>query len=183
MVHFSGKILNMKKIILTLGSIAGVILVVMMALSIHFMSDGMNSQSLKYGELVGYATMIIALSLIFFGIRSYRDSHLDGRITFSKAFQVGISITLVASAIYVVGWMLISNLMAPDFMDQYAKVMIQSMQDSGASPEEIERTQSQMDSYRKMYENPLLKVGLTFMEVFPVGLLISLLSSLILKKR
>ena len=95
----------MKKTVLTYGPIAGVIIVLLMALFIGLMS---KEQDFQMGEILGYASMIVALSTIFVGIRKYRDDELGGMITFGKAFQVGLLITLVASAIYVAAWMFYS---------------------------------------------------------------------------
>ncbi|NND32417.1 MAG: DUF4199 domain-containing protein [Saprospiraceae bacterium] len=173
----------MSKIVLTLGSIAGIILVIMLGLSLAFSSGEMDAQSMKFSEIIGYATMIIALSLIFFGVRAHRDNALNGHIGFGQAFQIGLLITLVASFFYVVGWMILSNILAPDFMDQYAEFTLKSMQESGASVSEIKAAEAEMEKYRQYYENPLLKAGLTFMEIFPVGLIISLISAIILRKK
>ena len=173
----------MQKIILTYGSIAGIVLVIMIWLSLLFSAGEMDSQTMKYSELLGYATMIIALSLIYFGIRTHRDKALAGQIGFLKALQVGLLITLVASVFYVVGWMILSNILAPDFMDQYVEFTLKSLRDSGAPDAEIREAELKMERYRQYYENPLLKAGITFTEIFPVGLIISVISALILKKQ
>ena len=40
-------------------------------------------------DIVGYAAMVVMFSLIFFGVRNYRNKQLEGYITFGKAFKWG----------------------------------------------------------------------------------------------
>lgn len=76
----------MKRIVWTFGLIAGTIFSLMMIVSMSFVDQiGFDN-----GEIIGYTTMIAAFLMVFFGIRSYRDSISDGVIGFGKAFQVGI---------------------------------------------------------------------------------------------
>ena len=104
----------MKKPILVYGLIAGIIVSAMLLLTFSG-----STVDFQYGELIGYASMIIAFSTIFIAVRSYRENELGGIITFGQAFKVGISVTMVASIIYVIAWMIISNTVATDFMAEY----------------------------------------------------------------
>ncbi len=56
---------DMKKIVLIFGIIAGIIVSAML-----FISMAAGSVDFDTGELLGYATMIIPLSTIFFGINN-----------------------------------------------------------------------------------------------------------------
>ena len=91
----------MKKVIITFGLIAGVLVVALMYLNFYISGEEMNFES---GELLGYLSMLISLSSIFFGIKMLRDQHGNGAITFGKAFRTGLFITLVAAAVYAIGW-------------------------------------------------------------------------------
>ena len=161
----------MKKTVLTYGPIAGVIIVLFMALFIGIMG---KEQDFQMGEVLGYAPMIIALSTIFVGIRKYRDDELGGMITFGKAFQVGLLITLVASAIYVAAWMFYSaGGGADEMMTAYLDQMVEKMEADGSTQAEIDAKVSEMEQFQEMYKNPIVKIGITFLEIFPVGLIIS----------
>ncbi|WP_421897403.1 DUF4199 domain-containing protein [Marinoscillum sp.] len=135
------------------------------------------------GEFLGYLTMILALSAVFIGVKNYRDTTLGGVISFKKAFFMGLYIVLVASGIYVVGWMIYYPNFMPDFMDQYAAHQMQEYAKEGMSAGEIAVKQQEMKDWMELYENPLVMAGLTFMEIFPVGFLISAISAVILKKK
>lgn len=166
----------MKKIVLTLGTIAGLIMVAMFIISTPFAGE-------KFSELLGYSTMIIAFSTIFFGMRSYREKHLEGYITFGKAFQVGILITLVASFFYVVGWLIYSNTIATDFIDNYYQHSLEAIQNSGATQEVMDEKITKLQQSVELYENPFFNVVFTFLEVFPVGALITLISAVLVRKK
>jgi hypothetical protein len=116
------------------------------------------------------------------GIREYRDKHQDGFITFGKGFKVGILITLIASLLYVGGWMVLSNTVASDFGDQYYEQFIQDIRDSDMAEDKKEAQIAKYERNKEMYQNPLVQIGVSFLEIFPVGLLVTLLSALVLRK-
>lgn len=172
----------MTKNVLTFGIIAGVInSVLMLSATPLYMEEG--KMDFQMGEIMGYLSMIIALSMIFFGIRSYRDGQLSGKISFGRAFRVGLLITLVASAIYIAGWMIYSNLgPGQDFMDQYFEYSVEQLRESGRPQEVIQQEIDEMQEFKEWYRNPLVQIGVTFMEIFPVGLVISLISAGLLRR-
>ena len=167
----------MQKLILNYGIIAGVIVSAMLLV----MFTGIEID-LFYGQLLGYSSMIIAFSTIFFAIRSHRDKNLDGEITFGKAFLMGLGVTLVASALYVIAWMIISNTIGKDFMANYYQQTVEQLKSSDLSETEIATKIKEMDTYVELYKNPIMKIGITFLEIFPVGLIISIIAALILRK-
>ncbi len=169
----------MKKIVIIYGLIAGAIVSALMHLTM-IKSDG--QMNFDGGMLLGYLTMIIALAMIFFGVKVYRDKHMGGTITFGKAFVVGLYITIVASVVYCVNWEIMLNTSASGFMDQYTTYYIEKMEAEGASVTEIEEMREEMASMSEMYKNPVARFGMTFLEIFPVGLVISLISAALLKK-
>lgn len=172
----------MKRVVLTFGTIAGLITAAMFFISMPLLKSGVLN--FDNGEIVGYATMIIALSLIFFGVRSFRDNNHAGVISFGKAFQVGILIAGLASFIYALGWEAYLAIDAdPDnFMSEYTAHYIEQMQKDGASQAEMDEMRTEMASMSEMYRNPLVRFGITLMEILPVGLAITIISALILRR-
>ena len=171
----------MKRIVLTFGLIAGGILSAMMAISLPLLMNG--TFNFENGELLGYSTMLLSFLAIFFGIRSYREKNGGGTITFGRAFKVGILITLIAAVMYVATWEIIYFNFAPDFADKYAAFTIDKMRADGASSAEILEAQNKMADFKKWYANPLLNIGMTFLEVFPIGLIVTLVSAAILRRK
>ena len=120
---------------------------------------------------------------VFFGVRSYRDNVGAGRITFGRAFAVGILITLISSACYVGTWEILYFKFMPDFVDKYAANMVEHAKASGATQQKVDETARQAQQFKKMYANPAINVALTFMEVFPIGLVVTAVSAGILRKK
>lgn len=170
----------MRKVVLTFGIIAGLIVTTLMLTSILMMNNG--AFDFENGELVGYTTMIISLSMTYFGVKSFRDNHNQGIITFGKAFQVGILIAAVAAVMYASGWEMYLRTSSVDFMEQYTTQYVQQMEKDGASSTEIEEMKVEMSSMAEMYKNPVIRFGMTLMEIVPVGLIITLLSAFLLKR-
>jgi len=170
----------LKKIILTFGLISGVLISLMMALTVPFHDKiGVN-----HSYVVGYATIVLSLLLSFFGIRSYRDSVSNGHITFGKAFLVGLAITVISCICYVVTWEVIYYNFMPDFMDKYAANVIDKMKAAGATAAAIQQKTDELSDFKMKYKNNLLfNIAMTFIEPFPVGLVITLISAAVLRKK
>lgn len=167
----------MKKTILTFGLISGGLLSLMMAVAIPF------QDKIGHSYVVGYTTMVLALLLSYFGIRSYRDNVQDGHITFGKAFLVGLSITVISCVCYVVTWEVIYYNFMPDFMDKYGAHILQKMQASGATAAAIQAKTEELKKFKELYANPFFNAAMTFIEPFPVGLVITLISAAVLRKK
>jgi hypothetical protein len=165
----------MKKIVTVFGLVIGTILCINMVFMVNRMY---TNPDFKGNELIGYASMVIVFSLIFFGVRSYRNKQLEGLISFGKAFKTGLLIALVGSTMYVVVWLFYYYLFVPDFLDKYIAYVLAETPAS-----ELSVKTDEMESFKEMYKNPLFVVLMTYAEVFPVGLIVALVSALILKKK
>ncbi len=170
----------MRKIVLTFGLIAGVILSAMMLLTLPFHDQiGFGTT----GLVVGYTSMVLGFLMIYFGVRSYRDNVADGRITFGRAFQVGFLIMAVASICYVATWQVVYYKFMPDFTDKYAAYEMQKAKASGASDAEIAAKAAEMAKFKEMYRNPLVNIAFTFLEPLPVGLVFTLVTAGVLSRK
>lgn len=169
----------MKKTILTFGLISGVISSLLMIVTIPF-ADRIG---LGHSYVLGYATIVLSLVVVFFGVRSYRDNVAQGQITFGKAFLVGLAITVISCLFYVATWEIIYFNFMPDFMDKYGANVIHKLQASGATAAAIQQQTEQIDKLKVLYKNPFFNMAMTFIEPFPVGLVITLLSAAVLRKK
>ncbi len=173
----------MQKNILIYGLVAGIIVSVLMLSSINYFSHCEGNVDWNTSMLIGYASMLIAFSLVFVGIRNYRDKFNGGVISFGKAFKIGILIVLIASTIYVISWLICYFFFIPDFMDKYSAQELENMKTSGATAAEMENKAKEMAKFAGMYKNPFFNAMLTYAEILPVGLIVTLISSLILKRK
>jgi len=170
----------MKKIVLTFGLISGAIFVAMMVTTMPFL----DQIGFDKGHIIGYTTMVVAFMFVFFGIRSYRETVGNGYITFGRAFCVGILIVVISSLCYVISWQIIYFNFAPDFVDKYIQYTIEKSRAAGASPEQLANEVAEMERFKVIYQNPFYNFLITFfVEPFPVGLIITLISALVLRKR
>jgi hypothetical protein len=170
----------MKKIIWVCGVIAGIISVSWGVLGEAVLSD---SLSLNTKMIFGYATMLLGFSLIFVAIKNYRDNYNSGQITFGKALRIGLLITLIASTVYVVVWMIDYSYFVPDYGDKYQAQAIAEMKASGVSAVEIQKQGAEMAATMAKYKSSAtFRVMFTYLEIVPVGIVISLIAALILKK-
>ena len=169
----------MKKIVLTFGLIAGAILSAMMLVTLPFV----DSVGFDRGEVIGYASMVAAFLMIFFGIRSYRDNVAGGTIRFGRAFAVGALIAVVASLCYVATWELIYFKLAPDFGTKYQAHLLDRARKNGESEESIARQKAEMERFAELYSNPAINAAITLVEPLPVGLIVSLVSAGVLSRR
>lgn len=175
----------MRKTVLIFGFISGLIIEILGLATWFLIMEKNGTLDLSHGYLFGYINMIVALSMVFFGVRQYRDRYQDGKITFGKAFKVGLLIALIASIIYVIGWMILynTNEVAHNFYGQYLDYMKAEWAASGLTPEQINTKAEGFAKNMEMYKNPVIMAGMTLMEILPVGLVISLLSAFILKRK
>lgn len=134
------------------------------------------------GEILGYVSMVMAFTMIYFGVRSYRNVQPEQKISFGKAFLVGLAITIVASAWYVIGWMIYYQ-QNPEIMNSFFEQSIEQVKQSDLSAREMQAKITEMEAFQENYQNPLVRIGFTLVEILPVGLFISLVSALILKRK
>ena len=168
----------MKRIVWTFGLISGAIMAVLLVATVPFMNDhGANSL------VVGYAGMVAAFLLVYFGVRSYRDKVLGGTISFGRAFGAGILIAAIASLCYVATWEVIYYKFMPDFYTKYGESVVERARKNGKSEAEIATVRADMDTMVRRVENPLFVTVVTFAEPFPVGLVIALVSAGVLRRK
>src|SRR6202021_1363227 len=161
----------MKKTVLTFGLIAGLVISVLM--------DG----SVLLAHRIGYANMVASFLLVYFGIRSYRDNPLAGQISFGRAFACGILITLITTVCYVATWEVLYFNFIPHFMDSYFAAQIHKIQSSGLDPATAAARVADIQHSQQLYQNPFVNMAYTFMEPLPVGLIITLISAAILRRK
>jgi hypothetical protein len=169
----------MKKVVLKYGLMSGLVSAVLMCATLplaHRIGFG-------WGMVVGYTTMVAAFLVMFFGVRSYRETVGGGSITFGRALAVGCLISLITCLFYVGMWEVLYFGFMPHFMDDYGAAVIHKMQAAGASAAQIQAKTVEMEQAKRMYQNPLMNAAMTFLEPLPVAVVMSLLSAALLRKR
>ncbi len=140
-------------------------------------------QMMTYGMLIGYTIMLIALSAVFMGVKRYRDVDLGGVIGFWRALALGLCISFVAGILYVISWETACAIAGIDFGSSYSAAMIAQKKAAGVSGAALAKFVAEMNAFKAQYANPLYRWPMTFIEIFPVGVLVSLISAALLRNR
>jgi len=171
----------MKRTILVFGAIASIILAVTLSISTILMKAAGGPAS--YSMAMGYLSMLIAFAFVFVAVRSYRDRYNGGVISFGKAFQIGLWITLIASAAYTLTWIILYKTYYPNFMADYTAQNMAHARAAGKSDADLARIAADARDMQAVYDTWPGIVGFTLLEILPVGLLVSLVAAAILKRR
>src|ERR1041385_7511041 len=143
----------------------------------------MHKIGFNRGLIIGYTSMVLAFLLVFFGIRSYRENVANGQISFGRALGVGLLIMIIACACYVITWEILYFNFMPDFADKYAAHAIEQVRASGKPPQEVAQEIEKMKQFKTLYNNVFFNIAMTLLEPLPVGLVMTLISAAILRKK
>ncbi|RTL14065.1 MAG: DUF4199 domain-containing protein [Flavobacteriaceae bacterium] len=164
----------MNNIVLKNG-IFGSLIVSVLLLSVTFNMKANPEKEVSM--FFGFAGMLLAFIFVVLGIKQQRDAN-NGFISLGKAFLTGFWITLIISTVYVVVWLIIFYNFFPNFAEHYTDMAI-----AKANPDEVAKVTEEMNSFKEMYKSPIMVILLTYMEILPLGIVFSLISALILKKK
>jgi hypothetical protein len=162
------------------GSIAGLLLFAGTLIFKYLGYDKVGFDNVGY---FGLSFILVAMSVIYFGIKSFRDLQNGGVITFGKAFLTGLGILIVSSIIYSLSWLVIYYFFIPTFMDDYASYCIIQTKNSGVTQVELSKKLEEVNQMKEWYKNPFSIFAITLLEPIPVGLLVTLISAFALKKK
>lgn len=166
----------MTRIALVYGTIAGVV-VIACTIAAYALTGLGHANT----EWLGYLIMILALTMIFFGVKRYRDRERGGVIKFLPAFLMGLAIAVVAGIAYVATWEAYIAITGRDFITEYTSAIIEAQRAKGVTGAPLDATIAEMQALKVQYADPLFRLPMTFLEIFPVGLIIALISAVILR--
>lgn len=169
----------MKKTVLIYGSISGLIVATFMVISTAIFCGNPDSNYGTETMIIGFSGIALAFSLIFFGTKNYRDKHNNGAITFWQAFKLGTLIALISSTVYVLVWLVDYYCFFPDFIEQYSAKLLKAAQ----TPEEAQKITDELSFTKEAYKTPIGIILLTYLEIFPWGLLLAVISALVFKRK
>jgi hypothetical protein len=169
----------MKKNRLVFGLTAGLISSAWMVISV-----ATNKGSDMEGtELYGFSMMFLSFLLIYFAVRKHRDQLNGGVISFGQAFKTGFYVSLIASTVYVCVWMVDYYFFIPDFMESYADYQLEKLKSTGANESAITHQVTENEEMIELYKNPMFVVLFTYLEILPVGLVVTLIVAFVLKRK
>jgi hypothetical protein len=173
----------MAKNILVYGLIAGLVVAALMLTSLNYYSHCEGNVDYSTSMVIGYASMLVAFSLVYVGIRNYRNKYNGGVISFGKAFKIGLFMVLIASTIYVAAWLIDYYFFIPDFFEKFSAQEIVKLKASAASQADIDKKTKEMNDMVQMLKNPLANAAMAYVEILPVGLVVTLISASLLRSK
>ena len=169
----------MKKTVLTFGLLSGALSILLMLATLPLINDLRH----QLADVLGYTSMVVAALVVFFGIRSYRETAGGGRIGFGRGLAVGALIAAVAGVCYAAAFQVVYFRLMPQFGERFSACMVERARAAGATDAEIVDTARQARMLKGLYDQPLTNAALTFGTSFPVGLAAAAISAVILRKR
>lgn len=167
----------MSRIIFAFGLIAGLVIVLPMFTLLLTSEPG----SAGHSQIVGFSFMLLGFSLIFVAVKQFRDRMLGGVIRFLPALLLGLGISAVATLVYIVSWEISLAMTNYAFLETYPADMVEAARAKGKSAAEVAKVAADMEGMMTWYRNPLLRMPATSIEIFPVGLLVSLVAAGLLR--
>lgn len=163
----------MKNIILKNGIYGSIIVSIVMLGMTYFMKTNPDKEP---NAIIGFGSMLLAFIFVVKGIKEHRDFN-NGILSFGKAITTGLAISLFISIIYVIVWLIVYYNFFPSFMDQYGEMVLKN-----TKPENLAAKTAEINQMKEWYKNPIMVILLTLMEILPIGIVVSLIGALILKK-
>ena len=168
----------MKKTITRYGLYGAVTICALFLLSLFV------GKNLSYSiqEVIGYTSMIVSLSFVFFGIKHFRDQVNNGSLTFGKALLIGLAISLITAIAFGILDYIYVAYINPDFTEEYYANSLARMQEALPAAE-FELKKVEMEAQKELFSSPIMSFALMSMTVFVIGFIISLISGLILQRK
>lgn len=160
----------MKNYVLRYGLIAGVVNIGLGLLN-WFTVAQIYGPTLS--QTLGYLSIAVGLLCVPLGIRYFRDQINGGLVSFNKSMSVGLGITLIASLITFL-YSILFFVFAGDSFDEWNK--------RGLSTAELEELEIQIAQTPDFVFTAWFQGFILFLSVFLIGLIISLISAMILKR-
>lgn len=161
----------MKNSILKNGIVGGVLTSLMMGFVTFYMKTNPEAEP---NMIFVILTMIFANLFIILGIINYQKKHTEN-YSILKSILVGSLISLIISTIYVGVWLIIYYNFFSDFMEHYAEIVLKR-----TNPSELSKVTAEMNQMKEWYKSPIMIILLTYMEILPIGILVSLSTSITL---
>lgn len=157
------------------------VVVMLVILIVTFLSFKGN-HNWEVQEILGYVTIILSLLFVYFGIRHWRDNYNNGRLSFAQGLKLGSLITLFPSLAFGLFTLLEIFLLDPEITNKYYAHYQEKLKAS-TPPDKLQEALQQLESEKEMFSSPFLQFVFMFLTVFLIGIVITVISSLILQSR
>ena len=149
---------------------------------ISWLAYDQQKENYKTQEIVTWAGIVISLLFVYFGMKHYRDKQNGGLLGFGEGMKLGLLIVLFPSLAFGLYNVIHIMWLDPQFLDKYYAFQVKELKAS-ASPAEFDKELIEMQKMKEMFTSPLVQFIVMFLSVFVVGLIVTIISTLILKRK
>jgi len=164
------------RIILVYGAVAGAL-----TIGMTILWSRMEMSSGALGLPIGYLIMLITLSLIFVGVKQYRDVEGGGVISFARASLVGLAIATIGTLVYMLVWEGYMMATSFSFYDSYLNDQVAELSATDLDDATRLAREAELEKFRSRFQSRAFRLFVSFTEIFPVGFVVSLLSATLLR--
>ncbi len=168
----------MRTTIIRYGIRAAIAIVALSGISLMFISK--DESGFHWGEVLGYLAIFLSMIFVYIGIRHYRDHQNGGVVSFGQALKLGVLITLFPAIAFGIYDQIYVNFIDPDFYEDYYQVQMDSIEE--ANEVAYEARVAEIKSEMETFSNPIVQYLVMFATVLLIGLVVSIISGLILKR-
>jgi len=127
---------------------------------------GIDNLDYSTNEVLGYISIFLSLSFIFFGIKHYRDKVNNGLLSLGKAISIGVLISLLVGVGIAIADFVYTKFIDPEFFNRYEDMM---------------KAQGKAEDIMEMTSTTAAIFMLVLVTI--IGFIISLISGLILQRK
>lgn len=169
----------MKKTVLRYGLYASAMIIVIFLVT--WLTLNQSGSNYELQEIIGYTGIVLSLSFVFFGIRHYQDHINNGTLTFGQGLKTGLLIVLIPALAFGLFDVLYVSFADPEFLDKYTAYQLEKLKASlPAASYEVEA--AKLKEEMKMFSNPAIQFVAMFLTVFMIGVIITVISALVLRR-
>lgn len=169
----------MKNTVLKYGIYSFILASILFSLALYF---GYALEFKTHG-IIGYLTMILSLSFVYFGVKHYKNHDLEGDIDFKNAFVVGFGIVSFAAIAFGLIDAIYIATINPDFSESYVAYEFGLLETQNLSEAIKDIDKASILKRSEVFQNSTLVFFVTLMMVLVIGTIVSLLSALLLYKK
>lgn len=171
----------MQQTIRRYGVIAGLVWLVL-AVATYAYGKLAGVTGFDYGEVIGYTSMVLTLSVIFLALLHYRDAENDGLLDFKTGMTIGLAISAIAGLVVAAWDYAYTTWLEPNFKVLYAEWSAAQLVKAGKTATEAQaEVKAMMDSFGFFGSNFGMAL-LMFITVLMLGVVISVVATLLLRR-
>ncbi len=166
----------MQKLILRYSIYAALTLIVIGLFNFTVLSK----MSYEVQEIAGYLSIFLSMIFVFLGIKQYRDQINGGKLSFVEGLKVGTLIILIPAIAFGLLDLVYTELINPAWKEQYYTHYLEQYKSLPAA--EFEKMKAQLKAQQDMFSSPGLQFLIMSMTVFVLGMIVTVISSLTLRR-